>query len=236
MVVSQQQRLAWQEATVVGREAESDSATSLYFDVPNWSGHLPGQHVDLRLTAEDGYQATRSYSVSSGPSEAPQITVERVDDGEVSPFLADVAEIGDTLELRGPVGGYFIWDKQARPDQQLFLIGGGSGIAPLRAMWRAADGVVPTTVLYSTQTRERIIFRTELEAASHLKLQLHLTREDIDGFEHGHITADTIVAALADVADPAVFVCGPTSFVEAMATHLVDLEVEPRNIRTERFG
>jgi ferredoxin-NADP reductase len=236
MGVTQRQRLAWQAATVVARKTESDSATSLYFEVPNWSGHVAGQHVDLRLTAEDRYQATRSYSLSSGPSEAPQITVERVDDGEVSPFLADVVEVGDTLELRGPVGGYFVWDAEAWPDRPLLLIGGGSGIAPLRAMWRAAADVVETTVLYSAQARERIIFGAELKAASDMKVQLHLTREDVDGFEHGHITDDSIGAALADVTDPVVFVCGPTSFVEAMAAHLVDVEVEPRNIRTERFG
>jgi ferredoxin-NADP reductase len=128
-------QLAWRNATVTSATPESATARSLWIDVPGWDDHVAGQHIDVRLTAEDGYQATRSYSLSSGPGEVPQITVERVDDGEVSPFLVDVVEVGDTFEIRGPIGGYFVWNPTAER-QPLLLIGGGSGIAPLRAIWR----------------------------------------------------------------------------------------------------
>ena len=228
------ERLAWRRATVIGARCASVSARTLRLDVPGWSGHLAGQHVDLRLTAEDGYQATRSYSLSSGPEEGAEITVERVDDGEVSPFLVDAVEIADTFEVRGPIGGYFVWNPTAA-DRPLLLIGGGSGIAPLRAIWRAAIGTVPVTVLYSARRRARVIFDDELTTTPSLDVRIHLTREEVEGYVHGHIDAASIADAVGDGA-PLVFVCGPTGFVEATASHLVALDLDPHAIRTERFG
>ena len=132
--------LAWRDATVASAVTETPDARSLVLEVPGWSGHVAGQHVDVRLTADDGYQATRSYSLSSGPGEAPMITVQEVEDGEVSSYLVRDIAVGDVLEVRGPIGGYFVWTGRPRP---LLLIGGGSGLAPLRAMWRAADPTAP---------------------------------------------------------------------------------------------
>jgi len=226
--------LAWREATVVAVRRESSSARTLRLDVPDWGQHVAGQHLDLRLTADDGYQATRSYSLSSGPGEAPEITVERVDGGEVSPFVVDEVEVADTFEVRGPIGGYFVWN-QADADRPLLLIGGGSGIAPLRAMWRAAQATVPVTVLYSARTLDRIVFGGELATTDGLDAHIHVTRESANGYRDGHIDQATIAEAVGD-RQPAVFVCGPTAFVEAMASHLVAANVDPSAIRTERFG
>jgi ferredoxin-NADP reductase len=226
-------KLAWRPARVVDLVAETRTARTLVFDVDAWSGHTAGQHVDVRLTADDGYQATRSYSLSSGPTEPPQITVERVEDGEVSPYLVDVVERGDEIELRGPIGGYFVWEPVA---SALLLVGGGSGIAPLRAMWRARTGATGTTVVYSAQSEDRVIFADELAALEDTDVRIHLTRETRPGYASGRLEADDLASVVGAGEAPAVFVCGPTGFVETVSGHLVDLDVEPRTIRTERFG
>lgn len=226
--------LVWREATVLEARSESSSARTLRLDVPDWGEHVGGQHLDLRLTADDGYQATRSYSVSSAPGEAPEITVERVEDGEVSPYLVDDVEVGDTFEVRGPVGGYFVWNYTS-DSQPLLLIGGGSGIAPLRAIWRDAKEKVPVTLLYSARNQSRIIYGDEIAATSGVDGRIFLTRETAAGYQDGRIDESAIAEAVGST-KPSVFVCGPTAFVEAIATHLVAVDVDPKSIRTERFG
>ncbi|HEU0296132.1 MAG TPA: ferredoxin reductase [Anaerolineales bacterium] len=213
-------------------------------DIPGWPGHRAGQHVDVRLRAEDGYQAQRSYSIAS-PPEAPHVTltVERLDDGEVSPYLTDVLQKGDQLELRGPIGGYFTW--RVVDGGPLLLIGGGSGIVPLMAMLRhraAQDNHVPTRLLYSSRSFDEIIYRQELEqlAADPTLMVTHtLTRRQPQGWRGQARRID--LAMLAEVAWPAAeqplaFVCGPTSLVESVASGLVELGHDPSCIKTERFG
>ena len=225
--------LAWRQATVADTITETDTARTLILDIQDWDGHLAGQHLDVRLTAPDGYQATRSYSLSSGPTEAPQITVERVADGEVSPYLVDVIEPGDEIEIRGPIGGYFVWEPATggRP----LLVGGGSGIAPLRSIWRA-QASTRATVLYSAQTAERILFRDELAAGTEVDARIHLTRATHPDYESGRIEADDLQRVIESAPPDITYVCGPTAFVEDVARHLVNLNVDPRTIRTERFG
>jgi ferredoxin-NADP reductase len=224
-------RLAWQQATVTAGFAESETARTIVLDVPAWGTHRAGQHVDVRLTAPDGYQATRSYSISSAPDEPPQITVERVGDGEVSPFLVDVVEVGDTFEVRGPIGGYFVWEPEATP---LLLIGGGSGIAPLRAMWRVAPDASQVTVLYSARDRTHLIYHDEL--ARRDRVSIHLTRETAPGFGEGRLDTNSFVTALDGDTQPQTFVCGPTAFVEVIIAELSRLVDDRRTIRAERFG
>src|SRR5205823_7576681 len=159
-------RLTWQLGEVVATQRETARARSITLAVPNWIGHRAGQHVDVRLTAEDGYQAERSYSIASPPEEEPRVTltVERLDDGEVSPYLTDELRVGDKLELRGPIGGYFVWE--AHMGGPLLLVAGGSGIVPLMAMIRhraAVGSTVPTRLLYSSRSSEDVIYRDELE-------------------------------------------------------------------------
>lgn len=224
-------KLAWRTATVTNTLAETATARTITLDIPDWVTPLPGQHVDIRLSAPDGYQATRSYSLSSGPCDPAQITVERVGDGEVSPYLVDIAETGDTFEIRGPLGGYFVWTPKPEP---VLLVGGGSGIAPLRSMWRAAPDAAITTVLYSAQTLPRVIYAEEL--AGHDAATIHLTRERAPGFVHGRITHEHIRSALREHPDAEVFVCGPTAFVETITTEMKKLGSSMKNVRTERFG
>lgn len=213
-------------------------------DVPGWSGHTAGQHVDVRLRAEDGYQAQRSYSIAS-PPEALHVTltVERLDDGEVSQYLTEVLQEGDQLELRGPIGGYFTW--RIADGGPLLLIGGGSGIVPLMAMLRhrAAQGShVPTRLLYSSRAFDEIIYRQELEqlaADSTLMVTHTLTRrQPPDWSGHGRRIDRTMLAEVAWPAaeQPLAFVCGPTSLVESVASTLVELGHDPSRIKTERFG
>ncbi len=221
----------WKATSILEAIPETSSARSLVLDIADWPGHVAGQHVDARLTASDGYQASRSYSLSSGPGEVPQITVERVDDGEVSPYLVDVALPGDRFEVRGPLGGYFVWEQTAQP---LALVGGGSGIAPLRAMWRA--GATETRVLYSARTADRVIFESELRGDPSLTATIHLTREERPGFVPGRIDVPAVRHGLEGLAEPAVFVCGPTAFVESVATDLEEVLGPGYPIRTERFG
>ena len=224
--------LAWRQATVADAITETDTARTLVFNIEGWDGHRAGQHVDLRLSAPDGYQATRSYSLSSGPNEAPQITVERVDDGEVSPYLVDVIKPGDQIELRGPIGGYFVWEPATGNP---LLIGGGSGIAPLRAIWRAQANS-QATILYSAQTADRVLFGDELTAEPKAGTRIHLTRDAHPDYESGRIGIDDLRRVIESATPDVTYVCGPTAFVEDIARHLVDLNVDPRTIRTERFG
>ena len=242
-------RLRWREVEVVETAPETPRATTLVLDVPGWPGHLAGQHVDVRLTAEDGYQAQRSYSIAS-PPKAPRLalTVERLEGGEVSPWLADEARPGDRFELRGPIGGYFTWSvAMSRP---LMLVAGGSGVVPLMAMLRhrAASGdagrAVHARLLYSARAVADIIYHQELQRLSvepgGPEINLTLTRErPPDGWKGFDRRIDAPMLAAAGVApemDPDVFVCGPTPMVEAVANALVGLGYEPARIRTERFG
>jgi ferredoxin-NADP reductase len=238
-------RLTWRSAELVEVAQETPRAASLYFNVPDWPGHLPGQHVDVRLTAEDGYQTQRSYSIAS-PPEARwlALTVERIDDGEVSPYLVGELQVGDQLELRGPVGGYFVW--RAGGDRPLLLVAGGSGVAPLMAMLRhrsAVSAKTPARLLYSSRTLEDVIFRDELQRLSSahdgLEVRYTLTRSQPPGWRGYARRIDA--AMVQDVAwpkeqMPEVFVCGPTPFVEEAATLLVGRDYEPSWVKTERFG
>jgi ferredoxin-NADP reductase len=238
-------RLAWQLGRVVEIIDETPRCKSLVLDVPGWTGHIAGQHVDVRLTAEDGYQSQRSYSIAS-PPEARRITltVERLDDGEVSPYLTDGLQEGDQLELRGPIGGYFTW--QVADGGPLLLVAGGSGIVPLMAMLRhraAQQSTLPARLLYSSRAFDEIIYRRELEqlaATDPTLLVVHtLTRAQPPGWSGYRRRIDQ--AMLAEIAwhvseQPRVFVCGPTSLVETVASALVVLGHDPLRIKTERFG
>jgi ferredoxin-NADP reductase len=219
---------------------ETTTVRTLVLDVPGWPGHRAGQHVDVRLTAEDGYQAERSYSIASAPGDAPALTVERLQDGEVSPYLVDEVVPGDRFELRGPIGGYFVWEPDGAPDP-LLLVAGGSGIAPLMAMLRQRAEVgseVPAKLLYSSRTLEDVIYKDELHQLG-AEVALTLTRQQPPGWTGYARRVD--VEMLREVSfppeqSPRVFVCGPTSFVEAVADALVALGHRPGRIRTERFG
>jgi ferredoxin-NADP reductase len=217
---------------------ETPRARTIVLDVPDWPGHRAGQHVDVRLTAEDGYQAQRSYSIASAPGDDRlELTVERIDDGEVSPYLAGELRAGDELELRGPIGGYFVWEESL--GGPLLLVGGGSGVVPLRAMLRhhaAAGSPVPARLVYSARTLDEVLYRDELAARD---VVLTLTREPADGWagRRGRVDRALLEEAGWPPAErPLVYVCGPTGFVEAVAGGLVELGHEPGRIRTERFG
>jgi ferredoxin-NADP reductase len=237
-------RLTWAAVSVAAVHDETPRTRTLELVAPDWPGHRAGQHLDVRLTAEDGYQASRSYSIASAPGEQPAITIERLPDGEVSPYLVDVAEVGDGFEVRGPVGGYFVWEEE--DGGPLLLVAGGSGIVPLMAMLRhraAIGSRVPTRLLYSSRTLDDIIYREELDTMNasddSLEVVHSLTRDQPTGWEGRSGRVDD--ALLADVAwtpreRPLVFVCGPTGFVEAVTGGLVRLEHEPARIKTERFG
>jgi ferredoxin-NADP reductase len=237
-------RLTWQVGRVIDTSPETPRVKSLSIDLAEWRGHRAGQHVDIRLTAEDGYQAVRSYSIASPPEEpAVTVTIEKLDDGEVSPYLVDEVRSGDELEVRGPIGGYFVWDtSEGGP---LFLVAGGSGIVPLMAMIRhrvAADGEVPITLLYSVRSPEDVIYRAELERLSSvhgITVSFTFTRSQPPGWTGYRRRIDR--ALLGEVApalstQPLSYVCGPTSLVEDVATGLMTLGYEPARIRTERFG
>jgi ferredoxin-NADP reductase len=228
-------------ATVADVATETPSTRTLTLDVPDWPGHRAGQHVDIRLTAEDGYRAERAYSIASAPGEPPAITIERLEDGEVSPYLVDVVEAGDVFEVRGPIGGYFVWGPE--DGGPLLLVAGGSGVVPLRAMARhrrLTGSDVPARLLYSSRTLADVIYREELTAADPgLEVVVTLTRDRPPGWtgRTGRVSTEL----LADVAWPAgdgplAFVCGPTSFVETVAAGLVELGYDPARVRTERFG
>ena len=238
-------RLTWQPGQVVAVRTETPRTKSLVLDVPGWAGHIAGQHVDIRLTAEDGYQAQRSYSIASPPDERQVIlTVERLDDGEVSPYLTEVLQEGDQLELRGPIGGYFTW--QVAAGGPLLLVAGGSGIVPLMAMIRhraAQKSAVPTRLLYSSREFGDIIYRQELEhlaaADPTLTVVQTLTRSqplEWTGYQRRIDRAMLAEVAWPPSAQPQAFVCGPTSLVESVASALVQLGHDPLCVKTERFG
>jgi ferredoxin-NADP reductase len=235
--------LRWRVATVARSQPETPSATTLILDVPDWPGHLAGQHVDVRLTAEDGYQAERSYSIASAPLDPHlAITIERIDDGEVSPYLTDELRPGDQLELRGPIGGYFTWE--AADGGPLLLLAGGSGVVPLMAMLRhraAAKSAAETTVLVSARSLEDVLYRDELATQDGDGVTVHytLTREQPPGWAGwaGRVNAEMLRELGADRPELLrVFVCGPTGFVEHVANLLVQLGRDPHAIKTERFG
>jgi ferredoxin-NADP reductase len=234
-------RLTWRVAEIAEVRPETPTVKTLALDVEGWPGHRAGQHVDIRLTAEDGYQAERSYSIASTPDgDRVELTVEYIDDGEVSPYLTEEAGPGDVIELRGPVGGYFVWDPE--PGGPVLLAGGGSGIVPLMAMARrraAAGDDVPARMLYSARSWEDVIYRDELEGlrGGGFELVYTLTRSQPEGWTGYSRRVDRELLAEVAQADLALaFVCGPTQFVEAVAAGLVDLGHEPGRIKTERFG
>ncbi|MFI5733223.1 ferredoxin reductase [Kribbella sp. NPDC051587] len=234
-------RLSWQVATVVEVRRETATASTIVLDVPDWPGHLAGQHLDVRLTAEDGYRASRSYSIASAwAGSTIELTVEQVPDGEVSPYLVEVLKPGDPLELRGPVGGWFVW----KPEQEgpVQLIGGGSGVVPLRAMLQAhTASTTPVRLLYSVRRPTSVIYvddLRELAASDNVHVSLVYTREAPPGETRvGRIDADVIDRLAFTPADePTTYVCGPTPFVETVADLLVAAGHDPARIRTERFG
>ena len=223
---------------------ETPRVRTLVLDVPDWPGHLAGQHVDVRLTAEDGYQAQRSYSIATAPEDDKlQLTIEQLEDGEVSPYLANELRPGDQLELRGPIGGYFVWGESL--GGPLLLIGGGSGIVPLRAMLRhhrAIASTIPVRLLYSARSMEDVIYREELgRLAGHELIDVHftLTRERPVGWTgyRRRIDRDMLREIAWPPAEaPLVYICGSAAFVEKTANGLVQLGHDPGRIRTERFG
>ena len=239
-------RLTWQLGDVVATHQETPRVKTITLAVPDWTGHRPGQHVDVRLTAEDGYQAERSYSIASAPQEVRRLalTVERIEGGEVSPYLVDQLTVGDKLELRGPIGGYFVWE--AHKFGPLLLIAGGSGVVPLMAMIRhraALKSAIPTRLLYSSRSYDDVIYRDELarllEDGTQLQVSYTLTRAQPPGWTgyRRRIDADVLrEVAWPPDEHPLVFICGPTPFVESAAANLVALGYEPERIKTERFG
>jgi ferredoxin-NADP reductase len=236
-------RLTWQLAELVDVVAETSRVKTIVFDVPGWPGHRAGQHVDVRLTAEDGYQAERSYSIASAPDGIRvALTVQRLEDGEVSPYLTDELRPGDKIELRGPIGGYFVWEpSEGGP---LMLVAGGSGIVPLMAMIRtraAAGDDTEMRLLYSSRSQDDVIYRDELARLSGNGLTVvhALTDSQPPGWTSYSRRVDAEM--LAEVAPapaerPRFYACGPTPFVEAVAEALVRLGHDPRAIKTERFG
>ncbi|MFH5823875.1 ferredoxin reductase [Georgenia sp. AZ-5] len=238
-------RLTWQRAEVAAVTRESARAFRLSIRPPEWPGHLPGQHLDVRLTAVDGYTAQRSYSIAS-PPERPgvDLVVERLEDGEVSPYLTDVLRPGDPLAVRGPIGGYFVWPYDgvataaAAPVQ---LVAGGSGVVPFLAMLghhRATGSAVEVRLLYSARTLEDVIGRAELDASG-AAVSLTLTRAAPAGWTGltGRVDRAMLGArTIAPARGPRVLVCGPTAFVEAVAGELVAMGHDPGRVRTERFG
>jgi ferredoxin-NADP reductase len=238
-------RLAWGEAEVVETIQETPRVRTLTFDVPDWPGHRPGQHVDVRLTAEDGYQAQRSYSIASAPDGTRiDLTVELLEDGEVSPYLVDEIRAGDVVEIRGPIGGFFVWDES--DPAPVLLVGGGSGVVPLMAMARrhaAIQSEVPMRLLYSSRSIDDVIYAQELERLAAdgdaFEVAHTLTRSQPQGWTGYARRVDRDM--LRDVAwpsarEPLVLVCGPTPFVEAVATLVVELGYRPERVKTERFG
>jgi ferredoxin-NADP reductase len=232
----------WLVATIKASADETATARSLVVEVPGWPGHLPGQHADVRLTAEDGYSTQRSYSIASAPEPGRlEFTVQRLDDGEVSPYLAGIAEPGDQFDLRGPIGGWFTWSPAStRP---LLLLAGGSGVVPLMSMIRAhgaAESEVPVGLIYSVRSPSDVIYQTELSErslSSPLTVDYRYTRSARPGTRPGRIDAAAIARlAPPPAARPDIFVCGPSGFVEAATSLLVDAGHAPATIKTERFG
>jgi len=233
---------SWLAADVAATREETPRVRTLELDVPDWPGHRAGQHLDVRLTAEDGYQAERSYSIATAPGDGVALTVERLDDGEVSPYLVDEARDGDRVEVRGPIGGYFVWDgDEPKP---VLLVAGGSGVVPLAAMARhraRVGSTAPMKLLHSSRTIEDVIYREELDALAGGEFEVvhTLTRSQPPGWTGYSRRIDPEL--LAEVAWPAsesprVYVCGSTRFVDAAADGLLQIGYDARWIRTERFG
>jgi ferredoxin-NADP reductase len=237
-------RLTWLVAEVRGVVQETPRVRTLILDAEGWTAHRAGQHVDVRLTAEDGYQAERSYSIASAPDEPLAITVELLDDGEVSPYLVEEVREGDRFEVRGPIGGYFVWD--GTDDAPLFLVAGGSGVVPLMSMIRhrtTTGNRTPTRLLYSSRSYEDVIYREELDKLTTsddgLEVFHTLTRSRPDGWTGyaRRIDAQILEEVAWTVAEsPRTFVCGSTRFVDTAADGLVAMGYPPESIRTERFG
>jgi len=234
-------RLTWQVATVTSVTPETASVVTITLDPPDWLGHRAGQHLDVRLTADDGYTAERSYSIASAPGELVAITVERLEGGEVSPYLTGDLRAGDELELRGPIGGYFVWEPA--DGGPLILLAGGSGVVPLRAILRhrrRSGSAVPARLLYSARTLPDVIYRGELDQGHDGAQVIYtLTRSQPPGWtgHTGRIDQALLAeAAWAAEANPLAFICGPTSFVETAAAGLVGLGYPPERVKTERFG
>jgi ferredoxin-NADP reductase len=232
-------RLTWEVCRVVDIVDETTRTKSIVLEAPQWPSHKAGQHIDVRLTAEDGYQAQRSYSIASAPEDGElRITVERLDDGEVSPYLTDELRSGDELELRGPIGGYFVWDDSL--GGPLLLVAGGSGVVPMRAILRhhrAVGSTVERCLVYSARSLGDVIYRDELVGEE--GVHIFLTREwpdDWTGYR-GRINAELLGEVVwPPEKTPLIYVCGPTGFVEAASQALVGLGHEPSRVRTERFG
>jgi len=234
-------RLTWQTATVSSVVDETAKVRTLSLEVPDWAGHWAGQHLDVRLTADDGYRAERSYSIATAPGEPVGITVERLDDGEVSPHLTEDVRPGDQIEIRGPIGGYFVWDPV--DGGPLLLLAGGSGVVPLRAILRhrvREESPVPVRLLYSSRTWADVIYRTELEQRTQgVAVTYTLTRAQPAGWTgYGRRVDQQMLTEVAWPATqaPLAYVCGPTSFVESVAAGLVALGYPPDRVKTERFG
>jgi len=234
-------RLTWQTATVSSVVDETPKVRTLSLEVPDWAGHRAGQHLDVRLTSDDGYRAERSYSIATAPGEPVAVTVERLDDGEVSPYLTEDVRPGDQFEIRGPIGGYFVWDPV--DGGPLLLLAGGSGIVPLRAMLRhraREESPVPVRLLYSSRSWADVIYRGELDHhAQGVAVIYTLTRQQPAGWTGYARRVDQQM--LTEVAWPATqaplaYACGPTSFVESVASGLVALGYPPERVKTERFG
>jgi ferredoxin-NADP reductase len=235
-------RLTWQVGTVTSVVDETASVRTIELQVPDWAGHEAGQHLDVRLTAEDGYRAERSYSIASAPGEPVALTVERLEDGEVSPYLTEGLRPGDELEIRGPIGGYFVWDGGA-PAMPLMLIAGGSGVVPFRSILRYRShlgSTVPARLLYSARSLADVIYKNELDQVGDgVEVIYTLTRQQPPGWPGRRGRVDQ--AMLAEVAWPqeqqaAAFVCGPTPFVETVASSLVSLGYPAQRVKTEQFG
>jgi ferredoxin-NADP reductase len=245
-VISAPRPTAWQQATAVSIHEETPRAKTIRFAVGHWPGHVPGQHVDVRLVAEDGYRAERSYSIASPPEVAPlAITVDRLDDGEVSPFLTGQLRPGDSIQLRGPIGGHFVWMASERSGP-LLLLAGGSGVVPFMCMLRhrqLSGSAVPTALLYSARKREEVIYHDELSALARsdprFTLRMTLTRDSAPGWSGavGRIDLPAVASLLGDLGGTVdSFVCGGDGFVEAASALLVQAGQPLDAIRTERFG
>jgi ferredoxin-NADP reductase len=233
-------RLIWQLGRVAELIDETERTKSIALELPDWPGHRAGQHVDVRLTAEDGYQAQRSYSIASAPEDDRlALTVERLDDGEVSPYLADELRPDDELELRGPIGGYFVWE--ASYGGPLLMVAGGSGVVPFRSMLRhraAVGSDAPARLLYSVRSLDQVIYRDELRGFGDA-VELTLTRTWPDDWSghRGRVDAQLLDEVGWPASDrPLIYICGPTGFVEAVSEALVGSGHDPATIRTERFG
>jgi len=234
----------WLPARIAEIRAETAASRTIVFDAPGWAGHLAGQHVDVRLTAEDGYQAERSYSIAGPPDgQRIELTVQRLPDGEVSPYLVEEMRVGDELELRGPVGSWFAW----RPEEPvpIVLVAGGSGVVPLMAMVRErgrTHSTAPFSLLYSVRSPDDVFYADELSRRSRedagLAVSLLYTRSAPAGTARpvGRISADDLANGGPPPPEARAYVCGPTAFVEAVAGLLVDQGYDASNVRTERFG